>query len=78
MGKDTKFRAGVAERIGLGFELLRIETIESVSSAPSSQEMDCFESKKSVSVAPRARFELATLRLTALRQKITSRCPVVA
>lgn len=39
MAKDAKFRADVAERIGLGFDL-PIETIEVVPSVPSSQEME--------------------------------------
>jgi integrase len=34
MGKDTKFRAEVAERIGLGFELPKAETVEVVPSGP--------------------------------------------
>jgi len=40
MGKDTKFRADVAERIGLGFELPKVETVEIVPSVPSSQETE--------------------------------------
>ena len=40
MGKDTKFRADVAERIGLGFELPKVETVEVVPSVPSSQETE--------------------------------------
>ena len=35
--KDTNFRAEVVERMGLGFELLKVETVEVV---PSSQEME--------------------------------------
>jgi integrase len=38
MSKDTKFRAAVAERIGLGFDLPRDETVEVVPSVPNSQE----------------------------------------
>ncbi|MGA8981861.1 MAG: tyrosine-type recombinase/integrase [Candidatus Acidiferrales bacterium] len=34
MAKDTEFRADVAERIGLGFELPKAETVEVVPSAP--------------------------------------------
>lgn len=34
MSKDTKFRADVAERIGLGFELPKAETVAVVPSAP--------------------------------------------
>ena len=34
MAKDTKFRAEVAERIGLGFELPKAETVEVVPSVP--------------------------------------------
>jgi hypothetical protein len=30
MAKDTKFRADAAERIGLGFELPKVETVEVV------------------------------------------------
>ncbi|MFZ0969620.1 MAG: hypothetical protein WAN13_15220, partial [Candidatus Acidiferrales bacterium] len=40
MGKDTKFRADVAERIGLGFELPKAETTEVVPSVPNSQETE--------------------------------------
>jgi integrase len=40
MAKDTKFRAEVAERIGLGFELPKDGTVEVVPSVPSSQEME--------------------------------------
>ena len=43
MAKDTKFRADVAERIGLGFELPKAETVAVVPSAPnvpSSQETE--------------------------------------
>jgi hypothetical protein len=40
MAKDTKFRAEVAERIGLGFELPKAETVEVVPSVPNSQEME--------------------------------------
>jgi integrase len=40
MGKDTKFRAEVAERIGLGFELPKAETVEVVPSVPSFQETE--------------------------------------
>jgi len=40
MGKDTKFRANVAERIGLGFELPKAETTEVVPSVPNSQETE--------------------------------------
>jgi hypothetical protein len=40
MAKDTKFRAGVAERIGLGFELPQAESVEVVSNAPNSQETE--------------------------------------
>jgi integrase len=40
MAKDTKFRADVAERIGLGFELPKAETVEVVPSVPSSQETE--------------------------------------
>jgi len=36
----TKFRADVAERIGLGFELPKAETVEVVPSAPNSQETE--------------------------------------
>jgi hypothetical protein len=40
MAKDTKFRAKVAERIGIGFELPKAETVEVVPSVPNSQEME--------------------------------------
>ena len=40
MAKDTKFRAAVAERIGLGFELPRVETVEVVPGVPSFQETE--------------------------------------
>jgi integrase len=40
MAKDTKFRADVAERIGLGFELPNTETVEVVPNVPSSQETE--------------------------------------
>ena len=40
MAKDTKIRAEVAERIGLGFELPKAETVEVVPSGPNSQEME--------------------------------------
>jgi hypothetical protein len=40
MAKDTKFRAEVAERIGLGFELPKAEMFEVVPTVPSSQEME--------------------------------------
>ncbi len=40
MAKDTKFRADVAERIGLGFELPKAETVEVVPSVPSFQETE--------------------------------------
>jgi hypothetical protein len=40
MQKDTGFRADVAERIGLGFELPKAETLEVVPSVPNSQEME--------------------------------------
>ncbi len=40
MAKDTKFRADVAERIGLGFELPKVETVEVVPSVPNSQETE--------------------------------------
>jgi integrase len=40
MSKDTKFRAGVAESIGLGFELPKGEKAEVVPSVPNSQEME--------------------------------------
>ncbi len=40
MAKDTKFRAEVAEQIGLGFELPKVKTVEVVPSVPNSQEME--------------------------------------
>jgi integrase len=40
MGRDAKFRADVAERIGLGFELPKAETVEVVPNVPSSQETE--------------------------------------
>jgi integrase len=40
MGKDTKFRGDVAERIGLGFELPKSETGEVVPSVPSFQKTE--------------------------------------
>ena len=40
MSKDPKFRAEVAQRIGLGFELPKGKTVEVVPSVPSSQEME--------------------------------------
>ena len=40
MAKDTKFRAAVAERIGLGFELPKADAIEVVPSVPNSQESE--------------------------------------
>jgi hypothetical protein len=40
MANDTKFRAEVAERIGLGFELPKTETVEVVPSVPNSQELE--------------------------------------
>jgi hypothetical protein len=40
MGKDKKFRAVVAERIGLGFELPKTETVEVVPTVPNSQESE--------------------------------------
>ena len=43
IAKDTKFRADVVERIGLGFELPKAETIEvvpCVPNVPSSQETE--------------------------------------
>jgi hypothetical protein len=67
MAKDTKFRAEVAERIGLGFELPKVKTVEGVPGVPSPQETEVVVSTRKFrrSLAPRARFELATLRLTA-------------
>ncbi len=67
MAKDTKFRREVAERIGPGFDLPKIEMVEAVPSVTSSHEMRIvvdFE-KLGEDLAPRARFELSTLRLTA-------------
>src|SRR6202035_3486663 len=66
-GKDTKFRAEVTERIGFGFELLKAETVEVVPSLLSFQTAEVTLSIRKISrrLAPRARFELATLRLTA-------------
>jgi integrase len=40
MAKDTKFRADVAERIGLGFDLPKAETLEVVPSVPNPQETE--------------------------------------
>ena len=40
MAKNTKFRANVVERIGLGFELPKAEMVEVVPSVPNSQEME--------------------------------------
>jgi hypothetical protein len=40
MAKDTKFRTAVAERIGLGFDLPKVEPAEVVPSVPSSQETE--------------------------------------
>jgi integrase len=40
MAKDTKFRADVAERIGLGFELPKAETVLVVPSVPNCQETE--------------------------------------
>jgi integrase len=40
MWKDTKFRADVAERIGFGFELPKVEVVPSVPNVPSSQETE--------------------------------------
>jgi hypothetical protein len=40
MGKDTKFRADVAERIGLAFELPKPEAVEAVPNVPSSRETE--------------------------------------
>ena len=40
MDKDTKFRADVAERIGLGFELPKAETVEVVPSVPRFQKTE--------------------------------------
>ena len=49
MAKDTKFRAEVAERIGLGFELPKVKTVEVVPGVPSFQEREVavsFENKR--------------------------------
>jgi hypothetical protein len=40
MAKDTKFRADVSQRIGLGFELPKTETAEVVPSVPNFQETE--------------------------------------
>ena len=40
MAKNTKFRANVVERIGLGFELPKAEMVEVVPSVPNSQETE--------------------------------------
>jgi hypothetical protein len=40
MAKDGKFRAVVAERIGLGFDMPKIETVEVVPGVPSRQETE--------------------------------------
>ena len=40
MGKDTRFRAEVAEKIGLGFELPKVESVEIVPDVPNSQETE--------------------------------------
>jgi hypothetical protein len=40
MAKDTKFRADVAERIGLGFELPKAEAVEVVPSVPNPQKTE--------------------------------------
>jgi hypothetical protein len=40
ISKDRQFRAEVAERIGLGFELPYSETAEVVPNVPNSQEME--------------------------------------
>jgi hypothetical protein len=40
MEKDRKFRAEVVERIGVGFELPKAETVEFVPSVPNSQESE--------------------------------------
>ena len=40
MSKDTKFRTEVAERIGLGFQLPKSETVEVVPSVPGTQESE--------------------------------------
>ena len=67
MAKGTKFRADVAERIGLGFELPKVGTVEVVPSVPNFQEMEVVESVCKIGrrMAPRVRLELTTLRLTA-------------
>ena len=67
MQKDTKFRAEIAEKIGLGFELPKAKPEVIVPSVPNSQETEVAvrHPKKREKLAPRARFELATLRLTA-------------
>jgi hypothetical protein len=75
MAKDTKFRADVAERIGLGFELPKAEMFEVVPSVPNVPRFQKTEATVNISklrrrLAPRARFELATLRLTAEEFKI--------
>ena len=40
MVKDTRFLAEVAERIGLGFEMSKVETVEVVRSVPRFQEKE--------------------------------------
>ena len=40
MVKDTKFRAEVAEQIGLGFDLPKVEPVEVVPSVPNSQKTE--------------------------------------
>jgi hypothetical protein len=40
MAKDTKFRAEVADRIGLGFELPKAKTVEVVPGVPRIQETE--------------------------------------
>jgi hypothetical protein len=40
MAKDTKFRADVAERIGLGFELPKTVVVPSVPNVPSSEKKE--------------------------------------
>jgi hypothetical protein len=40
MAKDTKFRAEVAERIGLGFELPKVKTVEVVPGVSSHKEKE--------------------------------------
>jgi integrase len=40
MAKDTKFRAAIAERIGLGFDLPKVETLEVVPRVQDSQEIE--------------------------------------